>query len=89
MKNLLIIGFVLLSIIMFASYVEAVTIVKKQNIPQQYNYYDENTDMFDYDLDRIEKYLFNKTFSNNNLKARLNRIERKVFNRRYMFQKKS
>lgn len=80
MRNLLKFGFTLLGIVMIASYVEAVTVVKTQSAPK-YNYYDSRSDMFDYDLDRIERKLFRKTYSSNNLQVRLNRIERKVFNR--------
>ncbi len=80
MNNLLKIGFTLLVIVMIASYVEAVTVVKTQTVPK-YNYYDRKNDMFDNDLERIERRLFRKTFCNNNLQTRLNRIERKVFNR--------
>ena len=82
MKNLLTIGFVLLTIVMLASYVEAVTIVKRENVPNP-RYYNNSTDMYDSDLDRIERYLFRKTYRNNNLQSRLNRIERRLFNRNY------
>ena len=80
MKNLLTIGFILLSIIMLASYVEAVTVVKRENVVNP-RYYNNSTDMYDSDLDRIERYLFRKTFRSNNLQSRLNRIERRLFNR--------
>ena len=82
MNNLLKIGFTLLGIVMLASYVEATTVVKTQSAPR-YNYYDNRSDMFDYDLDRIESRLFGRSYSSNNLQTRLNRIERKVFNRCY------
>jgi hypothetical protein len=67
---------------MFGSYVEAVTIIKKQPV-SNYHYNKHNTNMYDYDLNRVEKHLFKKTYSSNSLNARLNRIERKVFNRCY------
>ncbi|MBR6722185.1 hypothetical protein IKL64_01890 [bacterium] len=82
MKNLLILGFVLLSIVMCASYVEAVTIVKNENVKNP-RYINNSTDMYDYDLDRIERYLFRKTYQNNNLQSRLNRIEKYLFNRSF------
>ena len=67
---------------MLASYVEAVTVVKRENVVNP-RYYNNSTDMYDSDLDRIERYLFRKTFRSNNLQSRLNRIERRLFNRNY------
>lgn len=61
---------------------EATTVVTTQNIPK-YNYYNSNSDVYDRDLDSIERYLFRKTYRSNSLQARLNRIERRVFNRCY------
>ena len=77
---MLIIGFVISTVIMFASYVEAVTIVKNidSKTPQ---YIDNLGDMYDNDLSRIERYLFRKTYEYNNLQSRLNRIERHLFDR--------
>lgn len=82
MKNLLRVGFTLFIIIAVASYVEAVTIVKTQNVPK-YDYYNDSQDAYDRDLIRIERDIFNKTFRNNNLQMRLNRIEKRVFNRTF------
>ena len=82
MKNLLVLGFILSSIIICASYVEAVTIVKTENAKNP-RYINNSTDMYDYDLDRIERYLFKKTYRNNNLQSRLNRIEKYLFNRSF------
>ena len=78
MKKLLILGFILSSVIMCASYVEAVTVVKNES-PKNPRYINDSTDMYDYDLDRIERYLFKKTYRNNNLQSRLNRIEKRLF----------
>ena len=82
MKKLLTIGYVLFSIVMFASYVEAVTIVKKDNVVNP-RYYNNTTDMYDSDLDRIERHLFRKTYRSNNLQSKLNRIEKRLFNKNF------
>lgn len=81
MKKIVILGFVIMSVVMFAAYVEATTVVKTTKQLPQYDYYNDRTEMYDRDLNKIEYYLFRKTFPNNNLNTRLNRIEKRVFNR--------
>ena len=82
MKNLLKLGFLLLCVVMISSYVEAVTIVQSKSVPK-YNHYNSRSDMYDADLDRLERRILSRTYSNNSLNARLNRLERKLFNRCY------
>lgn len=83
MKNLLSIGLLLMTTIILTQYANAVTIVTNNTTTPKYDYYNSQTDVYDRDLDSIERYLFSKTYRSNTLQSRLNRIERKVFNRCY------
>lgn len=79
MKNLFLICLLICSIYAGFQSVEAYTIKQVQNSNYDYN----NTNIYDNDLSRIEKYLFRQTFRQENNSSRLNRIEREIFNQNY------
>ena len=79
MKILFLISLLICSIYLGFQSVEAYTIKQVQNSNYDYN----NTNIYDNDLSRIEKYLFRQTFRQENNSSRLNRIEREIFNQNY------
>ena len=70
MKNLFLTCLLICSISAGFQSVEAYTIKQVQNSNYDYN----NTNIYDNDLSRIEKYLFRQTFRQEKNSSRLNRI---------------
>ena len=82
MKKLLVLGFLIYAIFSTLCEVKAYTIKQVTNVPNSnYNYYNDN--IYDNDLSRIEKYLFRRTYRQENNNSRLNRIEQELFNQNY------
>lgn len=83
MKNLLILGCLISVLLANIQEAKAYTIKQVTNVPNQnYNYSNEN--IYDEDLTRIEKYLFRRTYRQENNISRLNRIEQELFNKNYL-----
>lgn len=70
---------------MLLSFASIITEAEAQTHTFTYNPYEYKSQetVFDKDLNRVENYLFRRTFYNNNILTRLARIERKLFDRIY------
>lgn len=72
-----------LMVISFYPQAEAYTVSRVKNVPTYNNYYYNGSTPYNADLTRIERYLFNSTYTNESDAARLNRIEKNIFNKTY------
>ncbi len=82
MKNLFILACLICVISLGFQEGKTYTIKQVSNVPNSnYNYYNDN--IYNSDLLRIEKYLFRRTYPQENNNARLSRIEQELFNQNY------
>ncbi len=83
MNNFFTISVLLVGLLCIGSPVLSRTVTVTKNVNPYYGYNNYNNPAYCADLDRIEDYMFGRTYHRESTASRLNRIERRLFNKIY------